>query len=718
MKLFSWRLGLPLLGMVLIFLAPGTYGFNVYRLGGEGGNSWEATLSYEPGVYWVVGTNGTTTEEGRLQSPTIYPTWNDTLVEWVDSTGGEWLRPVWIPDTLNLARNGVRNRVQRGLSDNLATSGGCIDNRGEVDAIKPVFDGDPKTAAFFFASPAENPETRMGYFVQNVVVDLGTNYPVKRIRFFPRLGRDNPKIDEILERMAPPRLRKEELAEEDFSTNFLAWFEIGGANSIRNFADNCFWQTDASPWFQWVSHTARHPNSDPRWTILHKDEENLDVVVDLHFPVQLFQWVTFRPLFPLRNWEVAEFQVFGAGYIPRTVYTTAVLDFGENMAWGKIRWKGELDEGARVLIRTRSGTSPDPSRYWLATSIPGEFREGSREEYKRAPSSDRKIALDERHWSFWSSPYPWEVGLKDPDTAEHLWLDGSPILSPGPSRYFQIQVVLLSTLTGAGRLQDLEIQFSRPVAQEVVGEIWPLEVSRTKSATFTYSVRPTLFEQDPGFDHLEIFTLTRADTVRSVKVNAVEVRAQYPPQILEDRILVEFPRLQGDPDTGKLIEVIFDARVVRYGTEFQGWIFDGAGRGIKQLVKPGDASLAFPGNALGVRTEPLSAALLTQVTVSPNPFTPNGDGINEVAQFFFELHEVTVPRELSLRIYDLTGKRVRQFGKIPVVRGLFGGNPQDSAWDGMDEQGRKVNPGIYLYRLSLYVDGGTEERVGTLVVAY
>ena len=137
------------------------------------------------------------------------------------------------------------------------------------------------------------------------------------------------------------------------------------------------------------------------------------------------------------------------------------------------------------------------------------------------------------------------------------------------------------------------------------------------STAFTYSVLPTFDRDTQGFDRLEIFTLTRADTVRSVRVDGVEVSDQFPPEIQADRILVALPRLQGGDDTFKLVEVEFDARVVRYGTEFQGWIFDSQGTGVKQLIEPGDATVDFPGNALGVRPAGLGDALLTQVSVFP-----------------------------------------------------------------------------------------------------
>lgn len=698
----------------LILLEVPAHSFNVYRLGGTDGNPWNAGMSYEPGEYLIIGPDGTMTGRGVITSPSIYPTWLDTMVEVVDSLDGQWLRPFFVADTLNLAQDGVRERIKRGFTSNLLTSDECVNNAAQVDKIRPMFDGDPHTAAFFVASATEDRDIRRGFYVQNSIVDLGTDYPINRVRFFPRLGTSNPEIDEILEGMAVPRLRKEDLQEEDFSENFLPWFEVAGANSLLNFAAIC----NLSPYFFIINKNIETPQNDPRLTIFYRDTENQKAVVDIHFPVQELQWIAIRPLHPIRNWEIAEFQVFGTGYISRTIYTTAVLDFGEPMIWGKIRWKGNKDKDARVLIRTRSGMDADPLRYWIPSGIPGELKELTRSEYERASLTERSTSLDEENWSFWSSPYIWEAGLRDTALTAFPWRDGIPILSPAPARYLQIQVLFLSTLEETGKLQELEIQFSKPAARRVVGEIWPLDVSRTESTSFTYNVRPTLDDENLGFDRLEIFTLTRVDTVRSVRLDGVEVIDQFPPEIQKDRIVVGFPILQGSKDTFKLIEVTFDTRVVRYGTEFRGWVFKNQANGVKQLIEPGDANVEFPGNALGVRTENLGTDLITQLEVVPSPFTPNGDGINDVVHFQFQLHEVSVPRDLTLSIYDMSGRLVHQLNSKPVIRGLFGDRPGDPTWDGLDDSGARVSPGIYLYRISLDTDKGKEEKVGTISVAY
>jgi hypothetical protein len=432
----------------------------------------------------------------------------------------------------------------------------------------------------------------------------------------------------------------------------------------------------------------------------------------------MFQWVTFRPLNPIRNWEIAEFQVFGEGFVPRAVYTTSVLDFAEPVALGKIRWDGGRDPEARVLIRTRSGNDPDPHLYWEPSTVPGELNQISRQEWERSDITARRVTLDEDNWSFWSSPYEWEAGRLDAAIDAAQWADGTPIRSPSPARYLQVQLVFLSAADASVKLRQIEIQFSDPAALQVVGEVWPLDASRLGSTAFTYSVLPTFDDPGQGFDRLEIFTLTRADTVRAVRVDGIDVMDEFAPEIQGDRIVVPLPELRGPADTFKLVEVEFDSRIVRYGTEFTGWVYDSRSTGVKQLIEAGNATLSYPGNALGVRTEDVGAELIAAVSTEPNPFTPNRDGVNDEVAFRFQIQELSAPRALDVTVYDLSGRVVRELSSQDVVRGVFGEATGALTWDGMDNGGDLVPAGVYVYRIALETDSGMEERLGTLAVAY
>ena len=98
--------------------------------------------------------------------------------------------------------------------------------------------------------------------------------------------------------------------------------------------------------------------------------------------------------------------------------------------------------------------------------------------------------------------------------------------------------------------------------------------------------------------------------------------------------------------------------------------------------------------------------------VAPNPFTPNGDGINDAAKISYKLVRVTSPVRVSIEIFALSGRLVKQVheGEDPI-------GEYARFWDGTDNSDRPVAPGLYLYRITADVRD-RETGTGILSVAY
>ena len=99
--------------------------------------------------------------------------------------------------------------------------------------------------------------------------------------------------------------------------------------------------------------------------------------------------------------------------------------------------------------------------------------------------------------------------------------------------------------------------------------------------------------------------------------------------------------------------------------------------------------------------------------VSPNPFTPNGDGINDQAEIFYDVLKLTDPAPVVINLYDLAGQPVRTLQAVDLPSGRF-----TVSWDGADNAGQTVLPGLYLFKIKVKSDERNQEVVGTISVAY
>ncbi|MYC73548.1 MAG: hypothetical protein F4X17_22845 [Gemmatimonadetes bacterium] len=697
--------------LLVLSIAP-AHSRGEFRVGGDEGNPWPSLLSEEgAGEYWLFDAEGQLVGTESV-GVTPHGAAADTLIDFA----GNAIGPRFIDPAVNLTLIDPNaadiNTLLPYTGGQIQTTDGCSARDDQIRAVKKQFDGDFTTAHFRRFTPGQGifsggrivaGVTGEGW-KNSVVIDFSTAVPVNRIRFFPRLGREDDIL--LIEELTEPKPPLEAFGEDSFAANFLAWYELRkGDNNVRFANSPCDRVSRVTKGLRWVR------NQDPALTVIESNRENLDAVVELRFPTESIRYITAQA-FPLRDWEVAEFEVYGEGFVEETVLVTQILDFGQPINWGKIRWDADVPEGTRIEVRTRTGNSPDPSLYF-DENINGDIRPITLKEYEKLdPSGRLPTVYDTDNWSFWSPPYDFAAGLRDSDEPAEAWRDGTPLLSPGPSRYIQLAFRLFSTFTTAPRIRSLTIQFGdAPAAREILGEVWPIAVDSFAPTEFTYVIRPEFTADDTGFDRLEIRTHAQVQAVSAVKRDGTELDLNaFVPEIQDDHFVVSFPRLQGEDDSFKQLEVSFVVPVLRFGTEFSGWVFDSNDPDqIKQQVRPGNATFRFSGDAIAVST-PVGGRLLVDITVTSNPLTPNGDGVNETVEIAYKLREVTASRPVQLAIYNLAGQLVVKLPPITARSGEFA-----HRWDGRDAAQQLVPPGTYIWRLQLEEK---EERAGILSVAY
>lgn len=100
-----------------------------------------------------------------------------------------------------------------------------------------------------------------------------------------------------------------------------------------------------------------------------------------------------------------------------------------------------------------------------------------------------------------------------------------------------------------------------------------------------------------------------------------------------------------------------------------------------------DASGATPGkeNSIFTATKPTTRKL----QITPNPFSPDGDGFEDVAIISLELPASTA--FVNIRIFDTRGREIRTLAKaVPT------GRRATFIWNGKDDEGRTARIGAYI----------------------
>ena len=378
--------------------------------------------------------------------------------------------------------------------------------------------------------------------------------------------------------------------------------------------------------------------------------ENEDRRLELEFPDDLPAASALQIAMSdhARPWTIGEIQIFARGVAGKATYTADILDFGKPAVWGQMRWSLKQEPGSLLYVRTRNGGSSQLFRYWKYTGMGDHKVEVPQEEYEQLRKSQRvEPTYNYDSWNPWTSRF-------------HLVEGGDPPpVFPVPRRSFQFSLEFVSSGEEGTRLEFLEFRASVAAVARVVGELDPIRVKAGAMTRFTYALRPRIHEEDPGFDLLEIRAVAaRIDAVQAVLIDGAEVPFQVQ-ELGDRRAVLGIPRVAGLAYSDAIVEVLFDAQVLRFGGASMGQIADSERpHDVPQPVLSGDAIDEAFGDRVWIETSTAVESAL-EARAEPTAFTPNGDGFNDRVEIAYDLVEVTRPVSVEVEIRDLAGLRVR-----------------------------------------------------------
>jgi len=323
-------------------------------------------------------------------------------------------------------------------------------------------------------------------------------------------------------------------------------------------------------------------------------------------------------------------------------------------------------------------------------------------------------------WSNWSTAYE---------------RSGDAITSPSPRKYLMIQAELLSDdPDAAATLNSITVNFRNPVARQVVGEIFPDRgVSEGEPQEFAILLGAQFASGSSGFDEILV------QSPPAVKMSLLGVslgdeddfRSGATEDFLPDEA-GDFVNGQGEPlkvlsvesdslwmrlpegirrGSKELIQIRFVATIFLNGTVFDVSVAHSERSDSWQRVDEGDVADWLPGRGLRVSV-PLDDRIIGDVEIEPNPFTPNGDGIHDEVDVHFSIFKINTAQNVKVVIWELDGKAVRTMSE----RRESAAGTYHFLWDGKDDSGERVPPGIYLVEIHVGTDSeSAPNRVARVV---
>ncbi len=366
--------------------------------------------------------------------------------------------------------------------------------------------------------------------------------------------------------------------------------------------------------------------------------------------------------------RIAEFEVFGDGFAEDGFLLSRPLHLGDPASgknFGRVRWRATVPDLTELTVRFRSGETvadfADPEEGWSASDTSG------------------------------------------------AWF---PAAEPG--RLLQYRVDMhTEDLNVTPRFEEIEIEYDTEVAaSSAFARIAPNQVSMGEDTLLVYNVALDFDDGDLGVERLRIAVPGEASIVEGAPVNDLLSGWESTHQHLT---LTFAEPLQEDTQ----LQIPFRTRLHASAHQFRASLFSPDSQNpLNVTVDPGTDPETGDQYTWAVASITVRDEVLSDVSANPPVITPNGDGFNDATVIAFTLAKLDTPRDVSVRVFDLGGRLVRDLRLRPLAAGAYTGPGAPGTWDGTDAGGNVVPPGLYLFQIDVDVDTGDEVKSGVIAVVY
>ena len=377
---------------------------------------------------------------------------------------------------------------------------------------------------------------------------------------------------------------------------------------------------------------------------------------------------------PTTSPKVGELEVFGEGFPESGTVLSDIHDLGlegtKNI--GLVSWEADVPRRTELSVRLRAGDTADD----------------------------------------FADP---EAGWSEPLTSGDVWF---PAREPAALVQYRVDMVSHDDRR-TPELRSFRIDFDTAIAVAgTAARVSPNEVPMGADTMFTYTLDLSFADGDLGVSRLELPVPSEARLDETAPVASLLSGWESSQQTLT--LAFAEPLVGVD----QLI-VPFTARTYSSSHAFRAVLY---AEGSDNPLNVSETDEVDPDTgspySWSVRTTTADSDVLSAVRSNPGVLTPNSDAINDGSVIEFVLSKVDQPRTVRIQIYDLGGRLVRDLGLPTLSAGVYqrarGGTGEDSPgyWDGRDDSGSLVAPGVYLYRVEVDLDTGDDVRTGTVGVAY